>query len=59
MYAEYFTSGGSFNKVAGYSSPTLDSLFAKGIATTDTAQREAIYQQISDQLVDNAVWIWL
>ena len=59
MYAKYFTSGGSFNKVAGYSSPTLDSLFAKGIATTDTAQRAAIYQQISDQLVDNAVWIWL
>jgi peptide/nickel transport system substrate-binding protein len=59
MYARYFTSGGSFNKVAGYNSPSLNSLFAKGIATTDTTQRKAIYQQISDELVNNAVWIWL
>lgn len=59
MYARYFTSAGSFNKVAGYSSPALNSLFAQGIATTSTAQRQAIYQKISQQLVDNAVWIWL
>lgn len=59
MYARYFTSGGSFNKVAGYNSSSLDSLFGKGIATTDTTQRKAIYQQISDELVRNAVWIWL
>jgi peptide/nickel transport system substrate-binding protein len=59
MYARYFTSTGSFNKVAGYSSPTLDSLFAQGIATTNTTQRKAIYQEISQQLVDNAAWIWL
>jgi peptide/nickel transport system substrate-binding protein len=59
MYAKYFTSTGSFSKVAGYSSPTLNSLFAQGIATTDTAQREHIYQQISAQLVDNAAWVWL
>lgn len=59
MYARYFTSSGSYNKVAGYSSPTLDKLFAQGIATTDTAKRKAIYKQISETLVDNAVWIWL
>jgi peptide/nickel transport system substrate-binding protein len=59
MYAKYFTSTGSFSKVAGYSSSTLDTLFAKGIATTNVAQRKEIYQEISSQLVDNAVWIWL
>jgi peptide/nickel transport system substrate-binding protein len=59
MYARYFTSAGSFNKVAGYSSPTLDKLFAEGIATTNTAARQAIYKQVSEQLVDNAAWIWL
>jgi peptide/nickel transport system substrate-binding protein len=59
MYARYFTSGGSYNKVAGYSSPTLDKLFAQGIATTDVAKRKAVYQQVSAQLVDNAPWIWL
>jgi peptide/nickel transport system substrate-binding protein len=59
MYARYFTSTGSFNKVAGYSSPTLNSLFAQGIATTNVSQRQKIYQQISEQLVDNAAWVWL
>jgi peptide/nickel transport system substrate-binding protein len=59
MYARYFTSTGSYNKVAGYSSPELDTLFAAGIATTDTAKRQAIYKQLSDQLVNNAAWVWL
>ena len=59
MYARYFTSDGSFNDVAGYSSDTLDELFAEGIETTDPAQRQQIYAQVSDELVDNAVWVWL
>lgn len=59
MYARYFTSTGSFQKVAGYSSPTLDKLFAQGIATTDPSARKAIYDKISAQLVDNAAWVWL
>lgn len=59
MYGRYFTSEGSLNKVAGYSSPQLDKLFAQGIAATDTADRAGVYQQISQQLVDNAAWVWL
>jgi peptide/nickel transport system substrate-binding protein len=59
MYARYFTSAGSFNKIAGYNSPTLNSLFAQGIATTSTAKRQEVYQEISQQLVDNAAWVWL
>lgn len=59
MYARYFTTDGSFNKVAGYSSPELDTLFAEGVATTDAAERATVYQQISAELVDNAVWVWL
>lgn len=59
MYARYFTSGGTYNKVAGYSSPELDSLFAEGIATTDTAKRKAVYTKLSKELVDNAAWVWL
>jgi peptide/nickel transport system substrate-binding protein len=59
MYARYFTSTGVYNKVAGYHSAALDKLFAEGIATTSTAKRAAIYKQISDQLVDNAAWVWL
>jgi peptide/nickel transport system substrate-binding protein len=58
MYARYFTSTGTFTKVAGYRSATLDQLFAQGRATTDPAQRKAIYDKISRELEDNAVWIW-
>jgi peptide/nickel transport system substrate-binding protein len=59
MYGRYFTSTGNLNKVAGYSSPELDQLFAQGKATTDVAQRKQIYTQISNLLENNAVWIWL
>ncbi|WP_308467888.1 ABC transporter substrate-binding protein [Rathayibacter soli] len=59
MYARYFTSTGTYNKVAGYSSAELDNLFAEGIATTDVSKRQAIYKEVSSQLVDNAAWIWL
>ncbi len=58
MYARYFTSKGSFNKVAGYRSDTLDQLFAQGIATNDEAQRKTVYDKIGKELEDNAVWIW-
>lgn len=59
MYNRYFISTGNLNKVAGYSSPELDQLFAEGKATTDLSQRQAIYKQISEQLEDNAAWVWL
>lgn len=59
MYSRYFTSKGNLNKVAGYSSPKLDQLFAAGKATTDEAQRKSIYAQVSTELENNAPWIWL
>lgn len=59
MYGRYFTSTGNLNKVAGFSSPELDELFAKGKSTSDVEARKAIYAQISKYLEDNAVWIWL
>lgn len=59
MYGRYFTSTGNLNKVAGYSSPELDQLFAEGRATSDTSARKAIYDKISADLEDNAAWIWL
>jgi peptide/nickel transport system substrate-binding protein len=59
MYARYFTTSGSFNKVAGYGTQELDKLFAQGIATTDVADRKDVYDRISSDLVDNAAWVWL
>ena len=58
MYARYFTSTGSFNKVAGYRSASLDKLFAEGKATTDPNQRKAVYAKVSQELEDNAAWVW-
>ena len=59
MYGRYFTSTGNLNKVAGYSSPTLDKLFVEGRSTTNVADRKAIYTKVSAQLTDNAAWVWL
>lgn len=58
-YGRYFTSTGNLNKVAGYSSPELDALFAKGKATQDPTQRKQIYAEVSKALEDNAAWVWL
>lgn len=59
MYGRYFTSTGNLNAVAGYSSDSLDELFAAGKASTDPGERGGIYAEISAELEDNAVWIWL
>lgn len=59
MYGRYFTSGGSLNAIAGYSSPELDALFAQGKASFDPEVRKPIYAEISNHLENNAVWIWM
>jgi peptide/nickel transport system substrate-binding protein len=59
MYNRYFTSTGNLNKVAGYSSPKLDQLFAQGRATSDVVKRKAIYKQLSKTLESNGVWLWM
>jgi len=59
MYTRYFTSGGNFNSVAGYSSASLDALFAKGKSSTSPSTRTAVYKAITAELENNAVWIWL
>lgn len=58
-YGRYFTSTGNLNAVAGYSSPTLDELFAEGRASTDTDERKRIYDEIAAELEDQAAWVWL
>lgn len=58
-YGRYFTTDGNLNKVAGYSSPTLDELFAQGKATTEQPARKAIYDKVAAELENNAAWIWL
>ena len=59
MYTRYFTSTGNLNKVAGYSSATLDANFAKGKSSGRDSDRKVAYATISRELEDNAVWVWL
>lgn len=59
MYIRYFTSTGNLNKVAGYSSPKLDYLFAVGRGISNVAKRKSVYAQISKTLEGEAVWIWM
>src|SRR5690625_316187 len=59
MYGRYFTSNGNLNEVAGYESDELDALFKEGKQTADPEDRKPIYDEISRELEDNAVWVWL
>lgn len=59
MYTRYFTSTGNLNKVAGYSSAKLDTLFSQGKASGSVSVRKQVYANITKELEDNAVWIWL
>ena len=59
MYTRYFTSTGNLNKVATYSSATLDANFLKGKSSGKTSVRTDAYTAISKELEDNAVWVWL
>jgi len=59
MYTRYFTSTGNLNKVAGYSSATLDALFLKGKSTGSATRRSAVYASITKELETQAVWVWL
>ncbi len=59
MYGRYFPSDGNLNEIASYSSPELDDLFARGKASSDPEERKQIYADISRELEDNAVWIWM
>ena len=59
MYTRYFTSTGNLNKVATYSSSTLDANFLLGKSSGSTSVRKTAYTAISKELEDNAVWEWL
>jgi peptide/nickel transport system substrate-binding protein len=59
MYGRYFPSTGNLNQVSGYSSDTMDQLFADGKVESDPAKRKAIYAAVSEELESNAVWVWM
>lgn len=59
MYARYFTTGGALNTVAGYASPTLDDILARGAAETDLAVRQPIYEEFASALETASPWVWL
>jgi peptide/nickel transport system substrate-binding protein len=59
MYGRYFTSTGSLNKVAAFSSTKLDDLFQQGRTEPDVTKRKAIYKLLSEELEKNAPWVWL
>ena len=59
MYGRYFPSTGNLNQVAGHSSASMDQLFADGKVESDPVKRKAIYADVSAELENNAVWVWL
>ncbi len=58
MYGRYFTTDGSLSKPAGIASAKLNELLAKGNATTDEAARKQTYDELQQQLLAEAPWVW-
>jgi peptide/nickel transport system substrate-binding protein len=59
MYARYFHSDGDLNYVATHGSDELDELVVTGRMTEDPGERQAIYQEMSERLIEEAPWAWL
>lgn len=59
MYGRYFGPGANLAVPAGFSSPALASLLTKSDESASATARARFYQQVSNYLVNNAVWIWL
>lgn len=59
MYGRYFGKGASLGTAAGYSDPQLQALLQQAVQSTSTSQQQQLYKQFDDNLVNNAVWIWL
>jgi peptide/nickel transport system substrate-binding protein len=59
MYGRYFGTGASLAVPAGYSSPALASLLTKADSVTSATTQKSLYDQLTNQLVNKAVWIWL
>lgn len=48
---------GAETNVAGYSNPKIDELFAEDAVTTDADERAAIYQKVSDLVVEDLPYV--
>ena len=59
MYGRYFGQGANLARPAGYASPELAQLLTQGDQSTSDSERKDVYQRLSRNLEDNAVWIWL
>lgn len=59
MFFRYWHSTGNLNSVANYSSPEIDALLEQGRATTNVAERQAIYLDVQKALAEAAPWVWL
>lgn len=59
MYARYWPATGNLNKVAGFTDPVLDDLFARGRAESDPAARAEIFNEFERYITEQSPWIWL
>ncbi|HLI58133.1 MAG TPA: ABC transporter substrate-binding protein [Solirubrobacteraceae bacterium] len=59
MYGRYFGARASLAVPAGYSSPTLKSLLLRADQSNSRSTQATLYRQFTNELTDNAVWVWL
>lgn len=60
MFSMYHSSqAGSFQAASHYNNPDFDALVERGRATSDQAERDQIYHDAQEMLIDDAVDVWL
>jgi peptide/nickel transport system substrate-binding protein len=59
MYGRYFTKDASLAKPAGLADPELDRLLTEANATTDEDERQQLFEQLQQKLLELSPWVWL
>ena len=59
MYASSSVAPVPFSNMAGYRSPTMDSLFERASASIDVNERRHFYHQIQEMAVRDQPYVWL
>ena len=59
MYGRYYTTGGSLSKPAGLDSTTLNDLLIQGNTSTVDGERQTIYKNLQQELLNESPWVWM
>ncbi len=59
MYGRYYTDGASLAKPAGLTDAGLADLLTQANSTTDEDERQQLFQDLQERLLELSPWVWL